>query len=157
MTELYATRANSLFTVLILLDLSAETVDHQTLLSTFKGLIISGSALCLTGLSYQMTWKGSLSDPWSITTGVPQVSVLGPGLLQLSPCWSPCVCYQTSATNPAAWLVFNHPTTLAPCCYLNPLQNSMAGHPITQDSVVVYLSQGSSLFCLNSGGMSSPT
>ncbi|KAK9535963.1 hypothetical protein VZT92_005791 [Zoarces viviparus] len=88
--SLHAARANSLSSVLILLDLSAafDTVNHQILLSTLEGMGVSGSALSLfasylTGRSYQVTWRGAVSEPHMLTTGVPQGSVLGPLLFSL--------------------------------------------------------------------------
>ncbi|MEL7079446.1 MAG: reverse transcriptase family protein [Cyanobacteria bacterium J06582_2] len=88
--SLHAARVNSLSSVLILLDLSAafDTVDHQILLSTLEEKGVTGSALSLfasylTGRSYQVTWRGTMSEPRSLTTGVPQGSVLGPLLFSL--------------------------------------------------------------------------
>ena len=86
MTEsLRATRASFLSSVLILLDLSAafDTVNHEILLATLAELGIANSALSwftsyLTNRTYQVTWNGSLSEPCSADTGVPQGSVLGP-------------------------------------------------------------------------------
>ena len=91
MTEsLNAARANSLSSVLILLDLSAafDTENHQILLSTLeeKGVVGSAHSLFasyLTGRSYQVVWRGSMSEPRNLTTGVPQGSVLDPLLFSL--------------------------------------------------------------------------
>ena len=83
-------KANSLSSALILLDLSAafDTVNHQILLSTLSELGISGAAHAwiasyLTGRSYQVAWRESVSAPCALTTGVPQGSVLGPLLFSL--------------------------------------------------------------------------
>ena len=64
----HAAGANSLSSVLFLLDLSAafNTVNHQILLSTLEGMGVSGSALSLfasylTGRSYQVTLRRSVS------------------------------------------------------------------------------------------------
>uniref|UniRef100_A0A674DUK9 Reverse transcriptase domain-containing protein n=1 Tax=Salmo trutta TaxID=8032 RepID=A0A674DUK9_SALTR len=63
-------KANSLSSALILLDLSAafDTVNHQILLSTLSELGISGAAHAwiasyLTGRSYQVAWRESVSAP----------------------------------------------------------------------------------------------
>ncbi|XP_075304653.1 uncharacterized protein LOC142366593 [Odontesthes bonariensis] len=88
--SLQTARANSLSSVLILLDLSAafDTVNHDILLSTLEGMGVSGSALSmfssyLTDRFYQVTLRGSVSRPRRLTTGVPQGSVLGPLLFSL--------------------------------------------------------------------------
>ncbi|KAK3554597.1 hypothetical protein QTP70_027889, partial [Hemibagrus guttatus] len=88
--KLHAARSAKLSSVLILLDLSAafDTVNHKTLLSTFRSLGICGTAWewfasYLDGHSYKATWKGLTSAPRRLSTGVPQGSVLGPLLFCL--------------------------------------------------------------------------
>ncbi|GAA6107052.1 uncharacterized protein tmem132a, partial, partial [Tachysurus ichikawai] len=88
--KLHAARSAKLSAVLILLDLSAafDTVNHKTLLSTLRSLRICGSAWkwfasYLEGRSYQVTWRGVTSAPRTLSTGVPQGSVLGPLLFSL--------------------------------------------------------------------------
>ena len=87
--QLPTTRAASLSSVLILLDLSAafDTVNHQILISSLQDLGVSGSALSLLSSylnvrTYQVTWRGSVSEPCPLT-GVPHGSVLGPPLSSL--------------------------------------------------------------------------
>ena len=71
---LHSAKADSLSSVLILLDLSfaLDTVNHQILLSTLSGLGVSGSAYSwiasyLAGRSYQVTWRGSVSASCTLT------------------------------------------------------------------------------------------
>ncbi|KAJ8390898.1 hypothetical protein AAFF_G00098180 [Aldrovandia affinis] len=84
---LHVAKSQSLSSVLLLLDLSAafDTVDHRILLSSLVEMGISGSALTwfesyLADWSYQVAWRGSLSSPHTLSTGVPQGMVLGPVL-----------------------------------------------------------------------------
>jgi hypothetical protein len=73
---------------LVLLDLSAafDTVSHDTLLETLSARFgVQGSALAwirsyLTDRSQSVLVSGSYSDPAHLKYGVPQGSVLGPGL-----------------------------------------------------------------------------
>jgi len=72
--SLCVARGSSLYSVLILFDLSAvfDTVNYQILLSTLAELGIAGSALSwftsyLTDRTYQVTWNGS----HTLDTGVP--------------------------------------------------------------------------------------
>ncbi|KAJ8391889.1 hypothetical protein AAFF_G00083600, partial [Aldrovandia affinis] len=87
---LHGAKSQSLSSALLLLDLSAafDTVDHRILLSSLVKMGISGSALTwfesyLADRSYQVAWRGSLSSPHTLSTGVPRGSVLGPVLFSL--------------------------------------------------------------------------
>ncbi|KAJ8402663.1 hypothetical protein AAFF_G00367460, partial [Aldrovandia affinis] len=87
---LHVAKSQSLSSVLLLLNLSAafDTVDHRILLSSLDEMGISGSASTwfesyLADRSYQVAWRGSLSSPHTLSTGVPQGSVLGPILFSL--------------------------------------------------------------------------
>ena len=87
---LHLAKQKKLSSVFILLDLSAafDTVNHRILLSSLSKMGVSGSALAwltsyLNDRSYQVSWRGTLSDPQPLKTGVPQGSVLGPLLFTI--------------------------------------------------------------------------
>uniref|UniRef100_A0AAQ4PB11 Reverse transcriptase domain-containing protein n=1 Tax=Gasterosteus aculeatus aculeatus TaxID=481459 RepID=A0AAQ4PB11_GASAC len=72
------------------MDISAafDTVNHQILICSLQELGVSGSALSLLssyldGRTYRVTWRGFVSEPCPLTTGVPQSSVLCPLLFLL--------------------------------------------------------------------------
>ncbi|KAL2088635.1 hypothetical protein ACEWY4_015534 [Coilia grayii] len=83
-------RAEGLSSVLILLDLSAafDTVNHKILLRILTSMGITGAVHSwfnsyLTGQSFKVSWQGKLSSNYTLTTGVPQGSVLGPLLFAM--------------------------------------------------------------------------
>ena len=83
-------RAEGLSSVLILLDLSAafDTVNHKILLRILTSMGITGAVHSwfnsyLTGRSFKVSWQGKLSSNYTLTTGVPQGSVLGPLLFAM--------------------------------------------------------------------------
>ena len=86
LNHIYSAADNSQPTILVSLDLSAafDTIDHGILLSRLHSEFgVSGAALewirsYLTGRSQRVTVGHSHSSYQSVTTGVPQGSVLGP-------------------------------------------------------------------------------
>ncbi|KAL2086350.1 hypothetical protein ACEWY4_017409 [Coilia grayii] len=83
-------RAKGPSSVLILLDLSAafHTVNHKILLTILTSMGITGAVhfwfnSYLTGRSFKVSWQGKLSSNYTLTTGVPQGSVLGPLLFAM--------------------------------------------------------------------------
>ena len=112
MEGLHTAKADSLSSVLILLDLSTafDPVNHQILLSTLSGLGVSVSphywiAFYLAGRSYQVTLGGSVSAPHTLTTGVPQGSRPSP---LYTPSHSPLSYAHMVSSIIAMWMTHNY-------------------------------------------------
>ena len=92
----HAAGVNSLSSVLFLLDLSSafNTVNHQILLSTLEGMgvSLSLSASYMTGRSYQVTLRVSVSEPQARHWGSASLGAVPSSLLSLhyiSQCYYP--------------------------------------------------------------------
>uniref|UniRef100_A0A803SUK8 Reverse transcriptase domain-containing protein n=1 Tax=Anolis carolinensis TaxID=28377 RepID=A0A803SUK8_ANOCA len=77
-------------TLLVLLDISAafDTIDHGILLGRLSGMGLGGTALqwlqsFLEGRSQLVKLGNTCSDPWPLTCGVPQGSILAPMLFNI--------------------------------------------------------------------------
>uniref|UniRef100_A0A803SNL8 Reverse transcriptase domain-containing protein n=1 Tax=Anolis carolinensis TaxID=28377 RepID=A0A803SNL8_ANOCA len=77
-------------TLLVLLDISAafETIDHGLLLGRLSGMGLGGTVLSwlrsfLEGRSQMVKLGDACSDPWPLSCGVPQGSILSPMLFNI--------------------------------------------------------------------------
>ena len=87
MESLRSARAASQSSALLLLDLSTafDTVNHQIFLSALKDLTFCPLLVqvLLSERSFRVSWRGEVSKLHNLSTGVPQVSGLGPLLLTI--------------------------------------------------------------------------